>query len=98
MYQSWLCVLSESRPRGVRIAREQLMRVRWPSPSQTAVFLKLSTGTRRRRRWNASRKADLLSIPPALLVLEKPNLMSFAQNGTSPQRITPRLRSPALGS
>src|SRR5215469_10433786 len=54
---------------------------------------------RQRRRTKASRKAGRVSIPSALaLILEKPTLMSFAQNGTSPQRITSRLRSPALAS
>jgi hypothetical protein len=32
------------------------------------------------------------------LMFAKPTFMSFAQNGTSPQRITSRLRSPALAS
>src|ERR1700738_5206084 len=49
------------------------------------------TGTRQRRRWNASRKAGLPSIPSALaLILAKLTLRSFAQNGTKPQRIRSR--------
>src|SRR5947208_17192856 len=48
---------------------------------------------------NASRKAGLPSIPSALaLMFAKPTLLSLAQNGTRPQRITSRLRSPALAS
>jgi hypothetical protein len=44
-------------------------------------------------------KAGLLSIPSALaLMFAKPTLMSFAQNGTSPQRITSKLRSLAFAS
>jgi hypothetical protein len=31
-------------------------------------------------------------------MFEKPTLMSFAQNGTSPHRITSKLRSPAFAS
>ena len=55
--------------------------------------------TRQRRRSNASRKADLVSIPPALaLMLANPTLRSFAQYGTRPHRSTSRLRSPALAS
>src|SRR5712691_9225512 len=54
---------------------------------------------RQRRRLNASRKAGLVSIPSALaLMFEKPTLRSLAQNGTSPQRMTSRLRCPALAS
>ena len=34
---------------------------------------------------------------PALM-FEKPTLMSLAQNGTKPQRITSKLRSPAFAS
>src|SRR5258708_35576763 len=38
-------------------------------------------------------------MPSALaLMLEKPTLMSFAQNGTRPQRIMSKLRSPAFAS
>jgi len=55
--------------------------------------------TWQRRHWKALRKAGLPSIPSALaLMFAKPTLMSFAQNGTSPQRITSKLRSPAVGS
>src|SRR6266446_2451881 len=46
-----------------------------------------------------SRKAGLPSIPSALaLILAKPTLRSFSQNGTKPQRIRSRLRSAARGS
>jgi hypothetical protein len=41
----------------------------------------------------------LFSIPSALaLILAKPTLVSFAQNGTRPQRIASKLRSPAFAS
>ena len=62
-------------------------------------FVLVDTFTVQRRRWNASRKAGLLSIPSALaLMFAKPTLMSLAQNGTSPQRMTSKLRSLALVS
>src|SRR5690348_13317482 len=52
---------------------------------------------RQRRRAKASRKAGLVSMPSALaLMFANPTLMSFAQNGTRPQRMTSRLRCPAL--
>ena len=55
--------------------------------------------TRQRRRSNALRKAGRLSMLSALaLMLAKPTVMSFAQFGTRPQRITSRLRCSALGS
>ena len=61
-----------------------------------AVFFhskKLSTGTRQRRCRNASRNAGLVSMPSALaLMFANPTLMSLAQNGTRPQRMTSRLR------
>jgi hypothetical protein len=44
-------------------------------------------------------KGGLALDPSALaLMLEKPTLMSFAQNGTRPQRMTSKLRSPAFAS
>jgi hypothetical protein len=62
-------------------------------------LLEVSTGTRQRRRWSASRKAGLPSMPSALaLMFAKPTLMSFAQYGTTPERAKSRIRSPALAS
>jgi hypothetical protein len=74
-----------------------------PARSRNVAFgvfshsLKLSIGTRQRRRRIASRNAGRFSIPSALaLMLANPTLMSLAQNGTKPQRGKSRLRSPAL--
>jgi hypothetical protein len=51
---------------------------------------KLSTGTRQRRRLNASRNAGLVSIPPALaLILAKPTLRSLDQHETGPSATDP---------
>ena len=52
-----------------------------------------------RRRWNASRKAGLFSIPSALaLMFANPTLRSLAQYGTRTHRIKSKLRSLDRGS
>ena len=53
----------------------------------------------RQHQLGTLREGGLALDPSALaLIFMKPTLMSLAQNGTSPRRITSKLRSPALVS
>src|SRR6516162_986308 len=61
--------------------------------ARSAVQRSRPAGTLKVRAWVASQGRGLL-VPSALpLMFAKPTLMSLAQNGTSPQRITSRVRS-----